>query len=137
MAGAVITMIYGTKGPLLTSAKRALAATSMFTYEPTFEQVTSRQSPEIDGYGGATVPSISRPSSAALARAEFPSPRVPHFYENEVILSFADSLLLALGASAYRPQAQSAGPSQLTSYQLLDAGALHGMNSPMSLDRLG
>ena len=75
MAGAVITMIYGAKGPLLTSAKQALAATTTFTYEPTFNRVTSRQSPEIDGYGGATVPFISQPSSVVPCGAVFPSQR--------------------------------------------------------------
>ena len=38
--GAVTTMTYDAKGNLLTSTEQAIAATTTFIYEPTFNQVT-------------------------------------------------------------------------------------------------
>jgi len=44
--GAVTTMTYDAKGNLLTSTEQAIAATTTFTYEPTFNQVTSIRDPK-------------------------------------------------------------------------------------------
>ena len=43
--GAVTTMTYDAKGNLLTSTEQAIAATTTFTYEPTFNQVTRIKDP--------------------------------------------------------------------------------------------
>ncbi|HQR13295.1 MAG TPA: RHS repeat-associated core domain-containing protein [Nitrospira sp.] len=44
--GAVTTMTYDAKGNLLTSTEPAINATTTFTYEPTFNQVTSIRDPK-------------------------------------------------------------------------------------------
>ncbi len=44
--GAVTTLTYDVKGNLLTSTEQAIAATTTFTYEPTFNQVTSIHDPK-------------------------------------------------------------------------------------------
>lgn len=44
--GAVTNMTYDAKGNLLTSTEQAIAATTTFTYEPTFNQVTSIRDPK-------------------------------------------------------------------------------------------
>jgi len=44
--GAITTMTYDANGNLLTSTEQAIAATTTFTYEPTFNQVTSIRDPK-------------------------------------------------------------------------------------------
>jgi RHS repeat-associated protein len=44
--GAVTAMTYDAKGNLLTSTEQAISATTTFTYEPTFNQVTSIRDPK-------------------------------------------------------------------------------------------
>jgi len=44
--GAITTMTYDAKGNLLTSTEQATAGTTTFTYEPTFNQVTSIRDPK-------------------------------------------------------------------------------------------
>ena len=44
--GAVTSMTYDAKGNLLTSTEQAISATTTFTYEPTFNQVTSIRDPK-------------------------------------------------------------------------------------------
>ncbi|MCS6328970.1 MAG: hypothetical protein H8K06_18065 [Nitrospira sp.] len=44
--GAVTTMTYDAKGNLLTATEQAINATTTFTYEPTFNQVTSIRDPK-------------------------------------------------------------------------------------------
>lgn len=44
--GAITTMTYDAKGNLLTSTEQAIAATTTFTYEPTFNQVTRITDPK-------------------------------------------------------------------------------------------